>query len=440
MDVYLDHAGAAIPPKDLLDAVFLDLYAAGGMIGNPHSSPESMSRIEEARLLVLHFFGIDSEEWDVVFTSGGTSSLRLVGELCPFGDSGHLLYSENMHTSALSLRCFARNVAVFPSYLINPRYDTKERSAAAMQSSDSDEDAKSHTANTDCREARLIEGKVYKNSLSDEVETEKMSQTSVDLLVTSGECNFSGQRSCLRATSEYVSARNNTFASKKDSSCLDEIEKNLKWIRGGPMSAACNARAETENCVQEDGFPSGPHSRNPNRRLLWLLDASKLASSSKLNLSHSALACPPDFVVVSFYKLFGYPTGLGALLVRRDSAALLRPQKRFFGGGTLAGAVATEDWYVVRDDAPHAWLEDGTPHFLGIASLRHGFAMLNRRGGLTAISERAAALCLRMAGSMLAFHHSNGARLVDMFGTHEKHVRSYELAQTLGERELIMAQ
>ena len=42
------------------------------------------------------------------------------------------------------------------------------------------------------------------------------------------------------------------------------------------------------------------------------LDAAAWVSSSPLDLSQYR----PDFVVFSFYKLFGYPTGLGALLVR----------------------------------------------------------------------------------------------------------------------------
>ena len=34
----------------------------------------------------------------------------------------------------------------------------------------------------------------------------------------------------------------------------------------------------------------------------------------------------PDFAVVSFYKMFGYPTGVGCLLVRNATlAALKRP-------------------------------------------------------------------------------------------------------------------
>lgn len=38
----------------------------------------------------------------------------------------------------------------------------------------------------------------------------------------------------------------------------------------------------------------------------------------------SACCVRPDFVTLSFYKMFGFPTGLGALLVHRRSVDLLR--------------------------------------------------------------------------------------------------------------------
>ena len=81
-----------------------------------------------------------------------------------------------------------------------------------------------------------------------------------------------------------------------------------------------------------------------------MLDASKLASTSAIDLSKQGVpprrsgqtegqsegqvglteqelgTSRPHFLCVSFYKIFGFPTGVGALLVRRDVAPLL--QKR----------------------------------------------------------------------------------------------------------------
>ena len=63
-------------------------------------------------------------------------------------------------------------------------------------------------------------------------------------------------------------------------------------------------------------------------RWMVLLDAAKHVSTSPLRLDGEHR---PDFVTLSFYKMFGYPTGLGALLIRRESAACL--EKKTFAGG-----------------------------------------------------------------------------------------------------------
>ena len=60
------------------------------------------------------------------------------------------------------------------------------------------------------------------------------------------------------------------------------------------------------------------------------MDAAKLACSpGALDLR----SCCADFTVVSFYKIFGYPTGLGALLVRHDAAPLLQPAEATYFAG-----------------------------------------------------------------------------------------------------------
>ena len=51
-----------------------------------------------------------------------------------------------------------------------------------------------------------------------------------------------------------------------------------------------------------------------------MLDAAKAASTGAVDVPASGAA----FCCVSFYKLFGEPTGLGALLVRQDAARLLQ--------------------------------------------------------------------------------------------------------------------
>ena len=48
---------------------------------------------------------------------------------------------------------------------------------------------------------------------------------------------------------------------------------------------------------------------------------------------------------LSYYKMFGYPTGLGALLVHKRAVPALMKRKRYFGGGTVAVSLAEEDFF-----------------------------------------------------------------------------------------------
>ena len=67
-------------------------------------------------------------------------------------------------------------------------------------------------------------------------------------------------------------------------------------------------------------------------------------------------ASGPDFVVLSFYKMFGWPTGVGALIARRDALAKL--ERPWFSGGTIVAAFVQREWYQSAPGAAH--FEDGT--------------------------------------------------------------------------------
>lgn len=75
---------------------------------------------------------------------------------------------------------------------------------------------------------------------------------------------------------------------------------------------------------------------------LVLLDAASYVSTSPLDLSEY----PAHFVTLSFYKMFGFPTGLGALLVRADCAQLLC--KEYYGGGTVVATISRERFHIPR--------------------------------------------------------------------------------------------
>ncbi|XP_067241238.1 molybdenum cofactor sulfurase isoform X1 [Chanodichthys erythropterus] len=109
-------------------------------------------------------------------------------------------------------------------------------------------------------------------------------------------------------------------------------------------------------------------------RWFVLLDAACFVSCSPLDLSQY----PADFVPISFYKMFGFPTGLGALLVRNETAGFLR--KSYFGGGTAAAYLVAENYFVPKPNVASRF-EDGTISFLDIISLHHGFEMLQKLTG-----------------------------------------------------------
>lgn len=72
-----------------------------------------------------------------------------------------------------------------------------------------------------------------------------------------------------------------------------------------------------------------------------LLDAASYVANCKLDLSQTC----PDFVCISFYKIFGLPTGLGAVLVKNSSSEVLK-EKTYFGGGTVDVLLSSEDYHV----------------------------------------------------------------------------------------------
>ncbi|NXI47277.1 MOCOS sulfurase, partial [Galbula dea] len=140
-----------------------------------------------------------------------------------------------------------------------------------------------------------------------------------------------------------------------------------------------------------------------------LLDAASYVSSSPLDLGvHQA-----DFIPISFYKIFGFPTGLGALLVNNRIAPLLR--KSYFGGGTAAAYLAGEDFYIPRESIAERF-EDGTVSFLDIIALKHGFDVLeNLTGGMEKIQQHTFALARYTYTVLSTLKYANGAPVVRIY-------------------------
>ena len=138
-----------------------------------------------------------------------------------------------------------------------------------------------------------------------------------------------------------------------------------------------------------------------------LLDAAAFAPTNDLDLSK----WKPDFVPLSFYKMFGYPTGIGVLLARKDTLAKLQ-RPWFAGGTTTVASVRGEKYYPA--DAP-ACFEDGTVDYLGIPAVEIGLRHL-RSIGMDVIHERVICLTGCLLDELNGLKHSNGSPLVKIYG------------------------
>ncbi|XP_020599360.1 molybdenum cofactor sulfurase isoform X2 [Phalaenopsis equestris] len=141
---------------------------------------------------------------------------------------------------------------------------------------------------------------------------------------------------------------------------------------------------------------------------LVLIDAAKGCATEPPDLARY----PADFVACSFYKMFGFPTGLGALIVQNEAAGLLN--KKYFSGGTVSASIADID-FVKRRESIEQFFEDGTVSFLDIAAIRHGFHIINRLT-MPSISRHTASLATYTRNKLVELRHGNGLKLCLLYG------------------------
>jgi molybdenum cofactor sulfurtransferase len=143
-----------------------------------------------------------------------------------------------------------------------------------------------------------------------------------------------------------------------------------------------------------------------------LLDAAAFAPTNRLDLSR----WHPDYVSLSFYKIFGYPTGIGALLARSPALAkLVRP---WYAGGTItfssvrAQAAPGEGFYLTPGPAG---FEDGTVNSLAIPAVGIGLDHISSVG-IETIHTRVTCLTGWLLDALAALQHGNGTPVVRLYG------------------------
>ncbi len=138
-----------------------------------------------------------------------------------------------------------------------------------------------------------------------------------------------------------------------------------------------------------------------------LVDAAAFAPSNRLDIAHVR----PDFATFSFYKIFGFPTGVGCLLARRDRLHVL--QRPWFAGGTITIASVQGDGHYLHVD--EAGFEDGTVDYLNLPAVITGLEHIQRIG-LESIHTRVMCLTTWLLDALTGLRHSNGRPVVKIHG------------------------
>jgi len=138
-----------------------------------------------------------------------------------------------------------------------------------------------------------------------------------------------------------------------------------------------------------------------------LLDAAAFVPTNILNLQ----LVKPDYVSVSFYKIFGYPTGVGALLIQKKAFGKL--DKPWFAGGTVSYASVIMPEFFLMENQER--FEEGTINYLSIPAVKIGLDWIHELG-MNNIQKRLSCLTDYLLKELQNLLHSNGKKLIHVFG------------------------
>ena len=193
--------------------------------------------------------------------------------------------------------------------------------------------------------------------------------------------NYSGlsinETELLKQLNAYKNIRNKLFAFPAQSNASG-VQHSLDWIKKS----------------QELGWDV-------------LLDAAAFAPTSKLDLS----VYSPEFVALSFYKMFGYPTGIGCLLVKK--AVFEKLKKPWFAGGTVTLSAIEHSAHFLKND--HEKFENGTVNYLEIPAIVNGLNFIERLN-MENINARIKDISSSFLSDFTKLTHKNGRPLIKLYG------------------------
>ena len=212
---------------------------------------------------------------------------------------------------------------------------------------------------------------------------------------------------------EATKGRHHCFGSDKEvEEWLDEgshavSEDNTLGLFAYPAQSNMNGRRLPLSWV------SKLRSSKRGTHLYSLLDAAALISTFPLDLSNASAS--PDFTVLSFYKIFGFPD-LGALIVRNEAASILQ-RRSYFGGGTVEMVICgKENWHIQKYGCLHEQLEDGTLPIHSIVALDSALNVHDRLfGSPERIALHVGFLAERMCNKLASLKHRNGSKVCKIY-------------------------
>lgn len=95
---------------------------------------------------------------------------------------------------------------------------------------------------------------------------------------------------------------------------------------------------------------------------IFFYDVAKYITSNKVSLKDNIV----DITAISFYKIYGFPTGLGCMIIKKDISKYLN--KVYYGGGSILSYNSYENHHV-KNDILYKNFEYGSPNYLSIIYL-----------------------------------------------------------------------
>lgn len=167
----------------------------------------------------------------------------------------------------------------------------------------------------------------------------------------------------------------------------------------------------------EDNFAGTKIGKNEMYRLTHtdgitvIGDSSAFLPSNKLNLTEY----PFNAVVLSFYKIFGFPN-YGACILRRDFAEKL-VKKTYLEGSIEIALASNPNKYVLKKELPNK-LEDDFPSPEMVVGASYGIESTCIIG-IENIEKHVWRLTQRLYNGLKSSKHSNNLNVVEIYGNHK---------------------